>query len=138
MVRKSKTARSINTLLVMVIAVALAGCATAPSGGAGKSQQDLLQEAGFTLYTPKSPEKVAYLKTLPAKKVVSNKYKGQVCYLVCTDPDSKQCYLGNKAAYQRYQQLAIQESLATEQHQVSEERSDPVSWGMWVDSQGGP
>jgi hypothetical protein len=141
MVMRGRTARSIYALLVMVIAVALVGCATAPSGSsgpAGKSQPDLLQEAGFTLYTPKSPEHLAYLNTLPAKKVVSNKFKGQVHYLVCTDPNSKQCYLGNKAAYQRYQQLAIQASLAADQHQVSEERMDPVSWSMWVDSQGGP
>jgi hypothetical protein len=124
--------------MIAVVGIFLAGCATVPSGRAGKSQSDLLSQAGFTAYTPKTSEKLAYVNTLPGKKVVSNKYKGQVCYLVCTDPDSKQCYLGDKAAYQRYQQLAIQESLAAEQHQVSEERSDPEFWSLWVDSQGGP
>jgi hypothetical protein len=125
-------------VMIAVVGIFLMGCATAPSGRAGKSQSDLLSQAGFTAYTPKTSEKLAYVNTLPGKKVVSNKYKGQVCYLVCTDPDSKQCYLGDKAAYQRYQQLAIQESLAAEQHQVSEERSDPEFWSLWVDSQGGP
>jgi len=124
-------------VMTAVVSIFLVGCATAPSGGAGKSQSDLLREAGFTAYTPKSPEKLAYLNTLPAKKVVSNKYQDQVHYLVCTDPDSKQCYLGDKAAYQRYQQLAVQESIAEDQRKISEEHSDPEFWRLWVDSQGG-
>jgi hypothetical protein len=124
-------------VVTVVVGIFLVGCATAPSGRAGKSQSDLLREAGFTAYTPKTSESQAYLNTLPAKKVVSNKYQGKVHYLVCTDPDSKQCYLGDKAAYQRYQQLAIQESIAEDQRKISEEHSDPEFWRLWVDSQGG-
>jgi hypothetical protein len=124
-------------IMIAVMTIFLGGCAVAPYGHAGRSQADLLQEAGFTPYTPRTPEKLAYLNTLPAKKVVSNKYQGQVHYLVCTNPDSKQCYLGDKAAYQRYQQLAIQESIAEEQRKISEEHSDPEFWRLWVDSQGG-
>jgi hypothetical protein len=124
-------------LMTAVVSIFLVGCAIAPYGHAGRSQSELLQEAGFTAYTPKTPEKLAYLNTLPAKKVVSNKYQGQTHYLVCTDPDSKQCYLGDKAAYQRYQQLAIQESIAEDQRKISEEHSDPEFWRLWVDSQGG-
>lgn len=125
------------TVMIMVIGMVMGGCATGPSASLTKSQPDLLREAGFTAYTPKTSEKLAYVNTLPAKKVVSNQYQGQVSYLVCTDPDSKQCYLGDKTAYQRYQQLAIQESIAADQHKISEERSDPEFWGLWIDSQGG-
>ncbi len=92
---------------------------------------------GSEFHTAKTPQHTAYLNTLPAKKVVSNQYKGQVLYLVCTDPGSKQCYLGDKAAYQRYQQMAIQQSLSEDQHKVSEDRSEPEALQMWVDSQGG-
>ena len=69
--------------------------------------------------------------------MVSNQYQGQTCYLVCTDPDSKQCFLGDQAAYQRYQQMAIQQSISEDQHKVSEQRSDPEALQMWVNSQGG-
>jgi hypothetical protein len=126
-------------VMTAVIGIALVGCATAPSvsPAAGKSQTDLLQDAGFRVHTAKTPQHTAYLNTLPAKKVVSNQYKGQVLYLVCTDPGSKQCYLGDKAAYQRYQQMAIQQSLSEDQHKVSEDRWDPEALQMWVDSQGG-
>jgi len=124
------------TVIAMVISLVIAGCATGPAATPAKTQPDLLNQAGFKMYTPSSSQHLAYVQTLPAKKVVSNKYQDRVLYLVCTDPDSKQCFLGDEAAYQRYQQLAIQNSIAQEHHQVSEERSDPEFWGLWLSSQG--
>ena len=126
-------------IIMMVIGMVLAGCATGPASGptATKSQGDLLKEAGFTTYTAKSPEKLAYIKTLPAKKVVLNQYQEKPLYLVCTDPDSRQCYMGDEAAYRRYQQLAIQQSISEDEHQVQEHRWDPEALTLWVDSQGG-
>jgi len=136
---KGKAAWLGVAVMTAVIGIFLAGCATGPSSSpaAVKSQADLLKDAGFRLHTANTPQKQAYVQTLPAKKVVSNQYKGQTCYLVCTDPDSKQCFLGDEAAYKRYQQSAIQQSLSADQHKVSEERSDPEALQMWVDSQGG-
>ena len=136
---KGKAAWLGVAVMTAVIGIFLAGCATGPSSSpaAVKSQADLLKDAGFKLHTANTPQKQAYVQTLPAKKVVSNQYKGQTCYLVCTDPDSKQCFLGDEAAYKRYQQSAIQQSLSADQHKVSEERSDPEALQMWVDSQGG-
>jgi hypothetical protein len=127
------------TIMTALIGIALVGCASAPSAAptAGTSQTDLLQAAGFRNYTAKTAKHVAYLNTLPAKKVVSNNYKGQVLYLVCTSPGSKQCYLGDKSAYDRYQKLAIQNSLSEDQRKVIEDRWDPEATEMWVDSQGG-
>ena len=66
-----------------------------------------------------------------------NQYQGQTCYVVCTDPGSKQCYVGDQAAYQRYQQMAIQQSISEDMHKVSEQRSDPEALQMWANSQGG-
>ena len=125
-------------VMVAVIGIALMGCATGPSSSppAAKSQADLLKEAGFRTHTAQGPH-LAYVKTLPAKKVVVNQYQGQTCYLVCTDPDSKQCFLGDEAAYKRYQQMAIQQSIHEDMHKVSETRSDPEALQMWVNSQGG-
>jgi len=127
-------------LVVMTVAIGfyLAGCATPPSGGAGAgaSQTDLLQQAGFKVYTANTPQKLAYLNTLPVKKVVSNQYQGQTHYLVRTDPDSQQCYVGDEAAYQRYQQLALQAIIAQDQQQVSAQRWDPQARELWADSQG--
>jgi hypothetical protein len=124
-------------IMVMVTAAALAGCATAPAVSSAPSQADLLAQAGFKMHSPNSPQKLAYVQTLPAKKVVLNQYNQKPLYLVCTNPDAKQCYLGDQAAYERYQQLAVQNSVTEDQHQIQERRWDPEAWQMWVDSQGG-
>jgi hypothetical protein len=135
---KGKAAWLGMAVMMVVLGIALAGCATGPSSSpsAVKSQADLLKDAGFKSHTAQGPH-VAYVKTLPAKKVVSNQYQGQTCYLVCTDPNSKQCFLGDEAAYKRYQQMAIQQSISEDMHKVSEQRSDPEALQMWVNSQGG-
>jgi len=133
---KGKAAWLGVAVMAAVIGIFLVGCATAPSGSPGQSQADLLKTAGFRIHTAQNAH-VAYIQTLPAKKVVLNKYQGKPVYLVCTDPDSKQCFLGDEAAYQRYQQMAIQQSLSEDQHKVSEDRWDPQALQMWVDSQGG-
>jgi hypothetical protein len=126
-------------VLTVVIGIALVGCATGPTSGptAAKSQADLLKQAGFIVHTAYGSQGLAYIKTLPAKKVVLNQYQDKPLYLVCTDPDAKQCYLGDKAAYERYQQLAIQQSLSEDQRTVQEHRWDPEALQMWVNSQGG-
>jgi hypothetical protein len=125
-------------VMMVALGIVLAGCATGPSSSpaTGKSQADLLKDAGFKTHTAQDAH-VAYIQTLPAKKVVLNKYQDKPVYLVCTDPDSKQCFLGDEAAYQRYQQSAIQQSISEDQHKVSEQRWDPEALQMWVDSQGG-
>jgi len=133
---KGKAAWLGVAVMTAVIGIFLVGCATGPSTSAGQSQADLLKTAGFRMHTAQDAH-VAYIQTLPAKKVVLNKYQDKPVYLVCTDPDSKQCFLGDEAAYKRYQQMAIQQSLSEDQHKVSEDRWDPQALQMWVDSQGG-
>jgi hypothetical protein len=125
--------------MALIIGMLLAGCAAGTGGGpsAAKSQDDLLKDAGFKMHAPTSPDRLAYVKTLPAKKVVSNEHQGKVLYLVCTDPESKQCFLGDKAAYERYQQMAVQQSLSEDQYKVMEQRWDPQATQMWVDAHGG-
>ena len=133
---KGKAAWLGLAVITAVIGIALVGCATGPSSSPSQSQTDLLKAAGFRTHTAQD-EHVAYIQTLPAKKVVLNKYQDKPVYLVCTDPDSKQCFLGDQAAYERYQQLAIQQSISEDQHKVMQERSDPEAQQMWVNSQGG-
>ncbi|MBU4230923.1 MAG: hypothetical protein L6277_00595 [Desulfobacterales bacterium] len=123
-------------LLAAVLGIALLGCATAPSSSPPRSQNDLLTAAGFTSYVAKTPQSLAYLKTLPPQEIVQHRYKGTNRFLVCTDQNSRACYVGDEAAFQRYQNLANQEDLAARKRNVSQERSDPEALQMWADSQG--
>jgi hypothetical protein len=133
---KGKAAWLGVAVMTVVLGIALAGCATAPSSSPAQSQADLLKAAGFRTHTAQGAN-LAYIQTLPAKKVVLNKSQDKPLYLICTDPDSKQCFLGDEAAYKRYQQLAIQQSIPEDQQKVFEERWDPQAQQMWMDSQGG-
>jgi hypothetical protein len=123
-------------LLAAVLGIALVGCAAAPSSSTPKSQDDLLAAAGFTSYTAKTPQSLAYLKTLPPQEIVKHSYQGTNRFLVCTDQNSKACYVGDEAAYQRYQNLAAQADIAARKRTVSQERWDPEATQLWADSQG--
>ncbi len=137
---KAKAAWLGAALLTAAIGIFLAGCATGPSSSpaaADNTQEGLLRQAGFVTRVANSPQRLAYIHTLPAKKVVLNQYQEKPLYLVCTDPEAKQCFLGDEAAYRRYQQLAIQQSISEDQINVQEHRWDPEALQMWVNSQGG-
>jgi hypothetical protein len=123
--------------MAAVIGIFLVGCATAPSGSPAKSQDDLLTAAGFTPHVANTPQSLAYLKTLPPQEIVQHRYKGTNRYLVCTDQNSKACYVGDEAAYQRYQNLANQADIAASKRTVKEERWDPEAQVLYMNSQGG-
>ena len=123
-------------LMAAVIGIFLVGCATPPSSSPAKSQDDLLTAAGFTPHVANTPQSLAYLKTLPPQEIVQHRYKGTNRYLVCTDQNSKACYVGDEAAYQRYQNLANQADIAASKRTVKEERWDPEALLLWADSQG--
>lgn len=123
-------------LLAAALGFALAGCAAAPVGSTPRSQDDLLTAAGFTMHTAKTPKSLAYLQTLPPQEIVKHSYEGANRFLVCTDHNSKACYVGDEAAFQRYQNLASQEDIAARKRNVSQERWDPEALTLWADSQG--
>jgi hypothetical protein len=124
-------------LLAAVLGIALVGCAAAPSSSSlPKSQDDLLAAAGFTSYEAKTPQSLAYLKTLPPQEIVKHRYQGTNRFLVCTDQNSRACYVGDEAAYQRYQNLANQADIAARKRTVSQERWDPEALELWANSQG--
>jgi hypothetical protein len=122
--------------MTVVIGIFLSGCAAAPSSSPPKSQDDLLSAAGFTSYVAKTPQSLAYLKTLPPQEIVQHRDKSATRYLVCTDQNSKTCYVGDEAAYQRYQNLANQADIAASKRTVKEERWDPEALQLWGASQG--
>ena len=62
-----------------------------------------------------TPQKVAHLETLTSQKLVPHTRDGKL-YYVYADPEFCKClFVGNEPAYQKYQQLAIQQKLAQEQ-----------------------
>lgn len=122
--------------MLVVVSFFVAACATAPSGGSTLSQADMLTQAGFTLRTADTPRRITYVSSLPPQKVVQLNYQGKTLYVVSADPGTKQFYVGDEAAYQRYQQLSLQQNLSADRRAVSEQRWDPEYWTLYAASQG--
>lgn len=125
----------VNTSRAAVVALAIAvlgaGCATIRKDQA-QSTESVLAAAGFRMKPADTPERLANLQAMRPRKIVPHVKDGKVAY-VYADPTNCRClYIGDEAAYQRYQQLAIQQQLAQENVMAAEMNEDAaLNWGVW-------
>jgi hypothetical protein len=125
--RKTLSLGAQATLLVILVA----GCAAIRRDEA-KSTESVLAAAGFRMKPADTPERLANLQAMRPRKIVPRAKDGHVVYTYA-DPTNCRClYVGDEAAYQRFQQLSIQQQLAQENvmaAQMNEEAA--MNWGMW-------
>ncbi|WP_244980448.1 hypothetical protein [Acetobacter thailandicus] len=119
--------------------VVLPGCQSAKQAVAAK--EDHLAAAGFLDKPATTAAQKAMLARLPAHHFVS-RVKGKDVYYVYADPVVCDClYVGNQAAYDRYQQYAQTKALLNEQATTAQTYEDAQwnwnEWGAW-DSPWGP
>lgn len=115
------------TALCMAIILTLCGCSMLGIGGPTPRQraadlEPMLSAAGFHMVPADAPEKIQHLKTLPPLKV--NYYVGKDGALRYwfADPDYCHClYLGDEAAYQKYENLRVQARIAQNEQEAAEE-----------------
>jgi hypothetical protein len=114
---------AISALLI----IALTGCAALAIGEPTPRQramdlEPMLSAAGFHMIPADTPEKLQHLKSLPALKV--NYYVGKdgaIRYWFA-DPDYCHClYLGDEAAYQKYENLRVHARIAENEQEAAEE-----------------
>jgi hypothetical protein len=115
----------------IVTAALLAGCAAIQAREA-EQKESVLSAAGFQMKLADTPERVAHLQQLTPRKIVPHMKDGKLLY-VYADPTGCKCvYVGDQAAYQRYQQLAIQQQLAQENMMAAQMNEDAaMNWGLW-------
>lgn len=121
------------TMIVLAL-IALAGCAAvqAIQKSEATDKEQLLTAAGFKVRLADTPEKLAHLKTLTQRKLISHPRDGKVYYVYADALACKCLYIGNEEAYQRYQQMVIQQRIADEQRMTAEMNWDAqMNWGMW-------
>lgn len=131
---RSKTSWPGSILTVAVLAGAL-GCAAQQA----RQMDGMLAAAGFQVRPANTPEKLQQLKTLKPRALLQMTKVSGSPYWVVADPTVCQClYVGNEAAYQRYEQLKLRKEYADEQMQTAEMNEDAAmdwdAWGPW----GGP
>jgi hypothetical protein len=111
-------------VLALIIALPLAGCAAIQRSEA-RDKEQLLAAAGFQAKPADTAEKLANLKAMPPRKLVSQAKDGNFVYSYA-DPDYCQClYVGGPQEYSAYQRLAVQKEIAQEQREAA------MDWDMW-------
>jgi hypothetical protein len=126
----------------------IAGCFTPQTVA---DQSAMLASSGFVQRAADTPQKQAMLARLPRYGLVKRPWNGKVIYVYAGNPACNCAYLGNEAAFARYQQniLAVarqgtaasfvQARRGNEQQQSISVRDDPSfdpePWGVsdWRD-----
>ncbi|WP_237954144.1 hypothetical protein [Acetobacter senegalensis] len=108
----------------------LPSCETASQQIEGK--EDHLAAAGFFQKLADTPERQAMLNRLPAHHFV-RRVKNDHVFYVYSDPLVCDClYVGDEAAYSRYQQYVQAQALADEQEMTAQMYDDAQwNWGAW-------
>jgi hypothetical protein len=115
-------------ILLSAVALGLVGCATL-QGGDARATERALVSAGFQVKRADTPEKLAHLQTLPARKILRGQHAGQP-YYVYADPKGCTClYAGTEPQYQKYRELVREETAAAEAKLVTDDASDFRLWG---------
>ena len=102
----------------------IAGCAETPQEKAQRIEP-MLAAAGFNLVPAQSPGKASILKTLPPLKL--NFYINKQGHPVYWFADPYECnclYRGNEEAYQKYQNLRLQQRMVEQEQQAAELNQD--------------
>jgi hypothetical protein len=108
-----------------LLAALLGGCATQ----AVSQQENMLLAAGFTFKPADTPEKQAFLKTLPAHQFAYQVHNGRNIWFYA-DPTVCGClYAGNDAAYQAYRREVFEKRIADQQLQAAQLNQDSVIEG---------
>lgn len=90
-----------------------AGC-TILQGQGRQQTESMLATSGFKMKLADTPEKLAELKTKPQRKLTPMKRQGKL-YFGYADAEGCSCaYLGDEAAYQKYQGLVVDNRLVEE------------------------
>src|SRR5262245_42398704 len=114
-------------MLALIVALPLAGCAAIQRSEA-KDTEQLLAAAGFQAKPADMPDKLANLRAMPPRKLVSQSKEGRFVYSYA-DPDYCQClYVGGPAEYSAYQRLAVKKGIAQAQRDAA---LDWYMWGPW-------
>jgi hypothetical protein len=121
-------------LAIAVSAAGLAGCATQQT--VTQNTEQILAAAGFLQKPANTPHREARLAALQPYHILSQRLMvhGQdtVGY-VYADPQYCHCvYVGDPTAYQRFQQLALQQQMQQQQIAAADMAyNDSFGWGDW-------
>ena len=124
--------RPVATITLLLLAI-LVGCASWDA----QNKESLLSAAGFRTRTPTTPNQQAMFNRMTPYKVERRIRNGKVLYAYA-DKQNNVVYLGGENEYQKYRQLALQQSIAQDQIEAAQINEDASMyqdfgpyWGPW-------
>jgi hypothetical protein len=115
--------------ITLLLLAGLAGCASYDA----QNKKSLLIAAGFRTRTPATAKQQAMLNRMTPYKLERRIRSGKVLYAYA-DKQQNVVYIGGENEYQKYKQLALQQSIARDQleaAQINEEASMYNDWGPY-------
>jgi hypothetical protein len=137
---RNRALRRAATVLAMALIAVLGaqGCATVNQAGAQTPQEKaqnidpMLQAAGFQELAAATPQQKQDLKSLPAYEIHYYTDSNGINHYWLADPDTCGClFEGGEAAYQRYENIKLQNQMSAEQQRAAEAQ-------MQMQQMGGP
>lgn len=129
-----------STLVLVGVILVVSGCGYMQRQKA-KQTEPMLSAAGFKMKLADTPEKLAKIQAMPQLKLKPLKRGGKL-YFAYADAEGCKCmYLGDQAAYQRYQNLLLDQRVAQESEETAAMDQDAAiidedavweSWGFDV------
>ena len=124
--------RPVAAITLLLLAI-LVGCASWDA----QNKESLLSAAGFRTRTPTTPNQQAMFTRMTPYKVERRIRNGKVLYAYA-DKQNNVVYLGGENEYQKYRQLALQQSIAQDQIEAAQINEDASMyqdfgpyWGPW-------
>jgi hypothetical protein len=115
-------------LTAVVLMMLLAGCAAIEKQET-RSTEQLLSAAGFDIKPADTPDKVATLQAMKQNKLVRRQTKdGRLQFLYADAAVCRCLYVGDEQAYQRYQNLAVQQQIAIADQEAELDASMDTPW----------
>jgi hypothetical protein len=110
----------LSLLLIFAVVAGFSGCA----GTQVQNKESLLSAAGFQKRIPSTQEQRAMYNRMTPYKLERNTIKGNALYTYA-DKRKGLFYVGGDKAYQRYRQLALQQSIS--QNEIEAAYSNQLS-----------
>lgn len=121
--------KTILSVLTAVVAMALSCFTTSCSSMGSSDTVSMLSASGFVSRTPETAKQRELYNALPPYKLHRGTVKGKVIYAY-KDEKAGIAYVGDEAAYQRYQNLAVQRRIASDYRSAAEMNRD-MAWGWY-------
>ncbi len=123
-----------STIIIGIMAIALAGCAGTGEKNPVKMERNLLH-VGFQMKLADTPDKMKRLKALPQREIFRYEKEGKI-HFVYADAEECECvYVGSESAYQRFVNLKRDKKLDQKSGVARGMRTIPSidmqTWGPW-------